>query len=187
AAFKNKADLEIDIQQVDNCVQCAGIVPECEDVTSVITCSSFDMLHCIMLFRLPEYNCFTMPKQYTQCFCVSWQSMDEFKGWLKPVQSDKTKAYCNYLRKHATSGRHRQSSSTAGNPHPARIKLKPKVNDALVLQKAKYRLILVHIVHWLALTLRNLGNISGIWSGTFGNTDCNYLIQTRVLVKRMFS
>ncbi|KAK7081527.1 hypothetical protein SK128_013447, partial [Halocaridina rubra] len=89
--------------------------------------------------------------QYTQCLRVSWQSMDKFKEWLKPVQSDKTKAYCNYykstlnaklcdLRKHVTSGRHRQSSNIAGNPHQARIEFKPKVNDATRFAEGKVSL-----------------------------------------------
>ncbi|KAK3885197.1 hypothetical protein Pcinc_010541 [Petrolisthes cinctipes] len=82
-----------------------------------------------------------MPTQYTQSFRVSWLSVDELKGWLQPVEGDKTKAYCCYcktdlnaklcdLRKHATTQRHRKCANIVTDSRQQKIQETQRVLKA---------------------------------------------------------
>lgn len=39
-----------------------------------------------------------MAKLYTQKYRKEWESVGEFKGWLKPFQGDASRAYCAYCK-----------------------------------------------------------------------------------------
>ncbi|RXG60916.1 hypothetical protein Avbf_02906 [Armadillidium vulgare] len=60
---------------------------------------------------------FRKQKKYIQKYRTKWEYMDEFKGWLKPLPKDTTKAYCSVcnvvikahlcdLRKHGSAKKH---------------------------------------------------------------------------------
>lgn len=60
---------------------------------------------------------FRKQKIYIQKYRTKWEHMDEFKGWLKPMPKDITKAYCSIcnvvikahlcdLRKHGSAKKH---------------------------------------------------------------------------------
>ncbi|KAK3889102.1 hypothetical protein Pcinc_006845 [Petrolisthes cinctipes] len=92
-----------------------------------------------------------MPPQYTQSFRVSWLSVDELKGWLQPVEGDKTKAYRCYcktdlnaklcdLRKHATTQRHRKCANIVTDSRQQKIQVKPKENENVSVAEGKLAL-----------------------------------------------
>ena len=58
-----------------------------------------------------------MGPTYAQAYRKSWESFPDLKDWLRPVESDKTKAYCLYckceitaklsdVRRHTSSVKH---------------------------------------------------------------------------------
>ena len=58
-----------------------------------------------------------MGPTYAQAYRKSWESIPDLKDWLRPVEKDKTKAYCVYckceitaklsdLRRHTSSVKH---------------------------------------------------------------------------------
>ncbi|KAH9378338.1 hypothetical protein HPB48_009927 [Haemaphysalis longicornis] len=62
-----------------------------------------------------------MPPKYEQHYRKSWKSLPEFKGWLRVVENDRTKASCAYcmsefyaklsdIKKHAATTKHKKSS-----------------------------------------------------------------------------
>ncbi|CAN8013048.1 unnamed protein product [Ixodes pacificus] len=62
-----------------------------------------------------------MPPKYDQHYKKSWESLPAFKGWLRPVENESTKASCAYsrsefyvkisdIKKHATTTKHKKSS-----------------------------------------------------------------------------
>ncbi|XP_040077359.1 uncharacterized protein LOC120849243 [Ixodes scapularis] len=62
-----------------------------------------------------------MPLKYDQHYRKSWESLPAFKGWLRPVENESTKAPCAYCRsefyaklsdikKHAATTKHKKSS-----------------------------------------------------------------------------
>lgn len=64
---------------------------------------------------------FIMPPKYEQHYRKSWESLPEFKGWLRVMENDRTKASCAYcmsefyaklsdIKKHATTTKHKKSS-----------------------------------------------------------------------------
>lgn len=62
-----------------------------------------------------------MPPKYEQDYQKNWGYLPKFKGWLRPVEKERTKASCAYcmsefyaklsnIKKHANTTKHKNSS-----------------------------------------------------------------------------
>ena len=121
-----------------------------------------------------------MPKvQYSQNYRNEWESIPEFKDWIQPVSSDRTKAFCKFckteirakvfdLKKHLTTTKHISAAKPFSSKRQTKLDFKPSFSTtSSSIAEAKLSLFIA--AH---SSLNTSGHLSLLYKEIFTFRDC---------------